>query len=267
MSLSVTNRAGLVQAPFFTKAFPHASGFAAVVTAGAAVQLSSIGWLRLNLPISVVRLDFPAGAQVAETALGNLELGLEHQLQLAPPTHVALLGGLLVPTAEYGSNTALLNNRALALGNALNGGLDSPLLTPGITTLRVGVAVEHSHQPFVMRASLALPLLIRISDASLPETSETHAIGVLPTVRASAAVWIVPWFATSLGAALMTEPLRVQEPALERDRNRRIQPVVQPALHFRLGRHVALGLDGSVPVGGTLGGEAWGIGIRTRVGF
>lgn len=267
ISLSVSTRVGLVEAPFVTSAFPEVSGTGTILTGTAAVQFSSVGWLRLRLPVSFVRLDFPAGAQVSETALGNLELGLEHLLELRPSTRLGLVAAVLVPSAEHGPETALLSNRALALASALNGGKDSALLTTGVTGLRLGAGVEHSHPPFAFRASLDIPLLVRISDASLPEHTETHPIGVLPALDLEAAWWITSSFGASLGAGLITEPLRVQEPALDRDRNRRLQPVVEPGLHLRLGEHVALALDGCIPVGGALGGDARSIGLRGRIGF
>jgi hypothetical protein len=264
VSLSVSNRAGLAEAPFVTTAFPEVSGFGMVLTGTAAVQVSSIGWLRLKLPITFVRLDFPAKAQVAETALGNLELGLEHGVDVQASTRLAFLAAFVAPSAEHGTKAALLNNRALALGSALNGGKDSPLLIPGVTGLRVGASVEHSLPRFDFRASLDLPVLVRISDANLSGETETHPIGFLPALDLRAAFWITAWFGASLGAGLITEPWRVQEPALERDRKRRLQPIVEPALHMQLGRHVALGLDANVPLGGNLGGDAWSIGAHGR---
>jgi hypothetical protein len=263
VSLSILNRAGLAQAPFFTSAFPEVSGFAAVLTGTAAVRFPKLGWLRLRLPVTFARLDFPAGAQVAETALGNLELGLEHELQAAPATRLGFVGALLAPSAQHGPETALLENRALALGSALNGGKDSALLTPGVTGLRLAASVEHTHHSLELRASLDLPLLARISDASLPEETATHPIGILPTLDLRAAYWLTSWLAASLGASLVTEPLRVQEPVLEADRKRRVQPVVEPGFQARLGQHVTLGLDGSIP----LGTDAWSIGFLARVGF
>lgn len=165
-----------------------------VLTGAAAVRLSSIGWLRLKMPVSFVRLDFPARAQVAETALGNLELGLEHPVQLRPSTRLGLLAAFVAPSAEHGSQVALLNNRVLALGSALNGGKDSTLLTPGVTGLRLGAGVEHSLPPFGFRASLDVPLLVRVSDATLPEATETHPIGILPAIELKASWWITSWF-------------------------------------------------------------------------
>jgi hypothetical protein len=110
-------------------------------------------------------------------------------------------------------------------------------------------------------------VLVRVSDASLPEETETHPLGLLPAVELQAGYRITSWFGASLGASLVTEPLRVQEPTLESDRSRRVQPVVEPGLTARLGRHVALGLDASVPLGGNLGGDAWSIGTHARFGF
>jgi hypothetical protein len=265
VSLSVTNRAGLVTAPFFTTAFPQVSGFGMVLQGDIAVRLSSRDWLRARLPVSFVRLDFPAGAQVAETALGNLELALEHEIKLRPATRLQFLGGWLAPTAEQGARIALLNNRALALGSALNGGKDAPLFTPGVSGLRLGASVEHFQRSLELRASFDVPVLVRVADARLPAETQTHLIGILPALDLRAAYWLTSWFGASFGGALITEPFRVQEPTRERDRNRRLQAVVEPALHFGLGRHVLLGLDGSIPVGGNLGGKAWSIGLSGRL--
>jgi hypothetical protein len=266
-SLAVSNRAGLGEAPFFTTAFPAVSGFGSVLTSTAALRLSPVGWLHVRLPVSFVRLDFPARAQVSEAALGNLELGLEHGVEVRPSTRVGLLAAVLAPSAEHGPSTSLLNSRALALGSALNGGKDSALLTPGVIGLRLGVSLEHSRGPFELRASLDVPLLIRVSDASLPEETETNPIGIVPALDVRAAFWITSWFGASLGVDLITEPLRVTEPALERHRRGRLQGVVEPGLHVRLGNYVGLGLDASVPVGGNLGGEVWSIGTHVRLGI
>lgn len=267
VSFSVSQRSGLVDAPFFTTPFPKVSGFGTVLTGSAALRISSLGWLRLRLPVSLVRLDLPATAQVSETALGNLELGLEHRLPLRPSTHLGLIGALLAPSAQHGSHAALLDNRALALGSALSGGKDAALLTPGVTGLRLAGSVEHSLHPFELRARLEVAVLARVSDASLPEETATHPMALLPVLDLRAAWWATSWFAVSFGAGLVAEPLRAQEPTLKADRDRRIQAFVEPGLQVRLGRHVVLGLEALVPVAGTLGGDAWSVGPFARLGL
>lgn len=267
LALWLTNRAGLVTAPFVTSAFPRVSGFGMVLSGGAAAQLPSFGWLRVRLPLSVVRLDFPARAQVAETALGNLELGLEHPLQVEAATRLGFLVAVLAPTAQHGPRAGLLKNRALALGSALNGGKDAALLTPGVTGVRLRASIEHSRYPFELVASVEAPLLLRLSDASLPQETKTHTFGVLPSLELGAAWWLASWFGASLEAGVIVEALRVREPTLKRDRERRLQAVLEPGVHFRVGEHVMLGLDGSVPLAGALGGEAWSVGVLASVGL
>lgn len=262
--LSLSSRAGLVKAPYLTTAFPEVSGFATVLTGAAAFQLGSIGHLRIRLPLGIVGLDFPAGAQSAEVALGNPELGLERRVDLRPRTRLGFLAALVVPTAQHGTRAALLEGRALALGNALDGGKEPALLTPGVGGLKLGASVEHSARPFELRASLELPVLLRVTDASLPEETETHPIGVLPTIASSASWWFTSWLGGSLGTGLIMEPFRVREPARPRDRARRLQAVLEPGAHVRLGERVALGLEATIPVGGNLGGDAWSIAVQGR---
>jgi hypothetical protein len=268
LSFSVSQRSGLVEAPFVTSAFPEVSGFATVVTASAALRIPPIGWLRLRLPVSLVRLDLPATAQVSETALGNLELGLEHRLALrSSTTYLSLIGALVAPSAQHGSTASLFDNRALALGSALSAGKDAALLTPGMTGLRLRSSVERSLYPLQLRAGLEVAVLVRLSDAHLPEETVTHRVAILPVLDLAAAFWPTSWFAASLGLGLVAEPLRAQEPARQASRDRRTQPFLQPAVQARIGRHVALGLEAIVPVAGTLGGDAWSVGTFVRLGL
>ncbi len=267
VSVSLDARAGLVEAPFFTAAFPEVSGFATRLTPAVAVHFPSLGWLGAKLPVSIVRLDFPAGAQVAEAALGNLELAFERPYAVGASTRAGFSAAFVAPTAGHGPERALLDNRTLALGSALDGGREAALLTPGVTGLRLGVSAEQRMEPFQLRLSLDVPVLVRLGAASLPEETTTHSLGVLPSLALEAFTWIVPWFGASLGVDLVTEAWRVQEPARARDRNRWLQPIVEPGLRFRAGRHVELGLRGSIPVFGSLGGRAFSAGIEARVGF
>jgi hypothetical protein len=264
-AFSLYSQAGLVEAPFVTAAFPKVSGFALVLTGTGQVRLSSLGWLRLRVPFSYVRLDMPAGAQVGETAFGNVELGFDRDFELGRSTRVAAQAAVLVPSAEHGSAHALSKNRALALGSGLNGNQDSALLTPGVTGLRLGGSAEYWRDPWGFRASLDLPVLVRISRADLPAEARTQTLSLLPTLSLRAAWWATSWFAVSLGGALVTEPWRSQEPDLQRDRARRLQPVAEPAAHAQLGRHLTLSLAGSIPIAGNLGGKAWS--VNTGVGL
>lgn len=266
VSFELSNRAGLVRAPFVTPTFPEVSGFGMRVTAAAAVRLAALDWC-VRLPVGVVWLDFPAGAHVTESVLGNLELGLQHEALLSPSTRVGLLAALLAPSAGHGPKTALLESRALALVSALNGGKDSALLTPGVSGLRLGASVEHSEPPFELRASLDLALVVRLSDASLPEETQTHAMGVSSAFDLSAILPITSWFGAKLGGGLIAQPVRVHELALARHRERWLQAVVEPGVHLQLGSamlDLELGLDGSIPVGGNLGGDAWSVCIHAR---
>ena len=41
--------------------------------------------------------------------------------------------------------------------------------------------------------------------------------------------------------------------------------MVEPGLQLRLGSHVLLGLDASLPLGGSLGGDVFGVGLQAQV--
>ena len=118
LSVSVSVRAGLVEAPFVSSTFPQVSGFATVLRGSAALRLNSVDRVHLQLPVSIARLDFPARAQVALAALGNLELGFEHAVDARPDTRLSFAAAIIAPTAEHGSTGALLDNRTLALADA-----------------------------------------------------------------------------------------------------------------------------------------------------
>jgi hypothetical protein len=264
---TLQNRAGLVRAPFVTSDFPEVSGFADVLTASVTVELPALAKLRFVAPLALVRVDYPAGAQVAETALGNLELGGERAFVLGPRTRLALSAALLAPMAPSGPEGSLLANRGLALAAALDGGRSARRFTPGVTGLIAGGSVQHTEGPLELRAALELPLLVRLSDAALPTETETHALGLAPVLDLRAAYWVTTWLGATLGASLITELLRVQEPIRDRDRTRRLQPVVEPGVHFGVGRHLLLTVDASIPVGGSLGGETFSVGVGGRLRF
>lgn len=267
VTASLEARAGLVEAPFVTRAFPSVSGFATVLTGTAEVRLDRLGWLGLRVPVSFVRLDFPARAQVAETALGNVELGWRRPFELWPSTRLALRAGVLLPSAEHGSEAALLNNRALALASALNGGREGWLLTPGVTGLRLETGLEQARGSFDLHARLALPVLVRVSDASLPQETDTHAWSILPALELGATWWAKSWLAPSLRVGLLSEPVRIQEPMRKSARERRLQLALEPRGRARFGERMTLGLETSIPVAGNLGGNAWSIALGGQVGF
>lgn len=267
VTASLETRAGLVEAPFVTPPFPSVSGFATVLTGAAELRLEQAGWLGLRLPISFVRLDFPARAQVSETAFGNVELSWRRPLELDRSRRLALRAGLLLPSAEHGPETALMKNRALALASALNGGQQSWLLTPGVTGLLLETGLEQTRGSFDLHARLALPVLVRVSEASLPPETETHAWGLLPALELGATWWAKPWLGPSLRVGLVSEPFRVQEPMRESARQRRLQLAIDPAVQARFGERVTLGLEASIPVAGNLGGNAWSIALSGQVGF
>ncbi len=168
--LSLSNRAGLVTAPFVTAALPKVSGFADLLVARAALRLSNVGWLHLEAPLAIVALDFPAGAQVSELALGNVELGFTQHFQLGDQARFELLASLLAPTAEHGPERSLLKLRALALAAALSGGKRSASLTSGAIGTRWEATVSHEEGPLELRGTLEAALLARLSNAGLPMT-------------------------------------------------------------------------------------------------
>ena len=259
--LAVHQRIGEVTTPFYTTAFPQASardGQATTTVIAGHLQLAPALWIGVRVPIAATRVEQPAGAHLDEAAWGNPELYGEHHTAFGSPDRVHLRStarlALGLPVAEHGPASSLMENRALAIADALEGWAERELFTPGVLPVTASGRLDLVRSPWVFSAGAKLPLLVRVSEADLSEESTTRALGFAPLVEARATVW--PWrsFGASLGGHAVIDAIAATEPARRVGPTGIVQLVLEPRLLFPIRSHFLLIADFVVPVGGPLGG-------------
>jgi len=259
--LSVHQRIGEGMAPFYTTAFPTASardGEAATTVIAGRVQLEPELWIGVRVPVVATRVEQPAGVRLDEAAWGNPELYGEHQRVFGPPDRLHLRSiarlALGLPLAEHGTASSLMENRALAIADALAGWGERELYTPGVLPVTASGRVDVVLSPWVFSAGAKLPILVRVSDADLPEETTKRALGFAPLVEARATVW--PWrsFGASLGGHVVIDALAAAEAPRRVGSGGIVQPVLEPRLLVPIHSHFLLVADFVVPLGGPLGG-------------
>ena len=112
--------------------------------------------------------------------------------------------------------------------------------------------------------SAKIPVLIRVNDASLPEESNTRAIGIVPHIEARGTWHPLRWLAVSLaGLGVFQVPAPVSAPKGSA-RTGIVQFGVAPRLAFLIGEQWLLSADFNAAVRGPLSGT-YGIGLG--IGF
>ncbi|HEY6079680.1 MAG TPA: hypothetical protein VIW29_12785 [Polyangiaceae bacterium] len=264
VEVAVDSHVGQSTAPYFTSAFPSTSGYGASFVLATRLRIARSLQLGLRVPLVLMRVEQPAGALYAEAAWGNPELNasfeqpwLEHD-GWSVGLGVSLALG--VPLAEH--DPAQLAGRALRLANALEGFSEPGLFTPGVLPLTPagGLVLESPRWKF--SASLALPLLFRVSNADLPPESEPQPFGFTPVLALEAQLRVLRWLSVA-GSSRFTA--QAVEPA--NDPAGAVQVLVAGRVDFHLGEHVLLSPLVQAPVGGSLGGSTVTGGLGLRVAF
>lgn len=267
--LALHQRIGEAIAPFHATAFPQASsrdGQAATSVFTGYFQPAADLWIGVRVPIAAVAVEQPAGAHIDEAAWGNPELYGEHRSLRWSDARLRLFSAARVsvglPLAEHGPAGSLMQSRALAVADALQGWADQELFTPGVFPLAASGRLDLALSRWVFSAGAKLPLFIRVSDADLPEESTTNAVGFAPLVEARASVW--PWRSVglSLGGHAVFNALPVTEPPPGADSPGVVQLVVEPRLLFAIRSHFLLTVDAVIPAGGALGGNTAAFGMH-----
>jgi hypothetical protein len=266
VQLSLDSQLGTSRAPYVTTALPQVSGY------GAVFELDAQWWLRPRLHVggraalALLRIEQPAGALYAEAAWANPELNIALEqplvdergwaLRLSPQLAVGL------PLAEHDSVASQLEGRALVLANAFQGFGEPELFTPGVLPVTPSASIELQSARWCFAFALKTPLLLRVTDASLPAESDARAFGFVPVLDATARFQPWRWLALGLGPRLTWRAL----PPVD-DHGAPLQPFISASAEFYLAGAVSAALSLSAPFGGPLGGSTLAGGLRLGARF
>jgi hypothetical protein len=256
--VGIEGRAGQSTAPYFTRAFHSTSGYGGFLLLGARLRVARRWHLGLRAPLVLMRVEQPAGALYAEAAWANPELSAALSLPWLERdgwtlTFVPSLA-FGVPVAEH--DPAQLAGRALRLANALEGFSEPALFTPGVLPLTPTGRLTLESLRWKFSASLALPLLWRVSNADLPAESKPRSLGFTPVAVLEAQWRILPWLAVAVAPRLSAQAVAPADDDAES-----WQPLAAGHADFRLGEHLSLSAFVQAPVGGPLGGSTGAAGV------
>ncbi len=261
VKVSVELRIGAAAAPFYTEALPETSSEftqARSMILAASFRLRPDLWIGGRLPAAPSTVRQPAGSYSDEKALGNPQIDVDW---VAPPAslgarmvQLAIRGAVGAPLAEHGSPASLLQNRVVALSGALDGWRNPELYQPGVIPLTLSGLALVEPRPWGAELGAKLPLLVRVSDASLPAEADSNPIGLEPHLEARALFAPTGWFTAELGGHLAVLVVPAVASAERSDRSGRFQPGIEPGMRFRTGGGVSLLARFSAALGGPLAG-------------
>ncbi len=266
--VSTQLRAGSATTPFYTEALSETSSefLARQIVFDGFYRLSSRLVIGARLPLALSSVRQPAGSYSANTALGNPELYVEDQSfswAIAGSTvHTSARAGVGIPIAEHGSSSSLLQNRVVALSSALDGWRNPELYEPGVIPVTLSARAAILPAPWGASLTAKIPVLIRVTDASLPEESRTRAIGIVPHIEARGTWKPLAWFAVGVAShVVLLIPAAVSAPKGSA-RSGIVQWGVSPGLVFPIDENWVLSADFNAAVGGPLSGTySIGLGI------
>ncbi len=265
---SVELRVGAAAAPFYVDALPETSSeftqARSMILAGSC-RIAPAVWVGGRLPAAPSTVRQPAGSYSDEKAIGNPQADAEW---LPPPVslgtgamvHLVVGGAIGVPLAGHGTRDSLLENRVVALSSALDGWRNPELYEPGVLPLTASVRARIDPAPWGAEAAAALPILVRIGDASLPDEADENRIGLVPHLEARGLVAPLGWLTAELGGHVAVQAVPAVAPAARSERSGRVQVGIEPGLCFRPGGGVSLTTRVSAALGGPLAGT-WAIGL------
>lgn len=266
LQLSLRVRIGAAVAPFDTPALSKVeSEFtqARLLVLAGQYLIDRRRALGARLPVAASTVMLPAGSYADDKALGNPELFIEDRGLTASRgplrARAALRVAVGLPLAQHGSTTSLLENRALALSDALDGWRNPELYTAGVLPLTASGRLALSRARFGVDLEAKLPLAIRLHDASLPDEARTRPLGFTPHLRLGGTWSALPWLALGAAAhAVIRAPAPVAPPPGGR-RASAFQLGIEPRAAIALGP-LSLTADLMLALGGPLDGTI-GIGF------
>ncbi len=248
---------GVATAPFITSDLPRTSGNGAVLLLGTRLRVRPMLDIGVRLPLALIHVEQPAGSFVSEAAWGNPELFVEHAhaLDVSRPMLLRTRMAIGAPLAEHGSN-GLMENRALAIADALLGWREHALFVPGVVPITPSAELAIPFRRWSPFATLDVPLLVRVSDAMADDAA--NAIGVAPVLGLGARAIVTSWLRATAGTYAVFD---IARPLAYVDRASRVQVTMHADLAFSIGAGIHLGVTVLVPLGGPLGGETVAAGL------
>ena len=264
---SATLRVGSVAAPFFTEALSEVSSEftqARLLVVEGTYQVARRLTVGGRLPAAPSTVRQPAGSYSDEKAFGNPELFVEDRTLSRSLAGVAVRAaariGVGIPLAEHGSRSSLLQNRVVALSSALDGWRNPELYEPGVIPIALSARAVIDPSPWGASASAKLPVMVRISDASLPSEADTRAIGIVPHVELRGTFRPLGWLELDAGAFVVVQARAPVAPSDRSARSGSIQLGIEPRIRFHISDDIALHADFNAALGGPLSGT-YGIGL------
>jgi hypothetical protein len=257
-------RAGTSTGPYVTSAFPETTAYGVGLTVRTRLRVSPrLSW-GLRVPLVLARVEQPAGALFAEADWGNPELSFAFELWRLErdgwTLDVATGLALGAPLAEH--DDAQLAGRALAFANALEGYGEPELFTAGVVPITPSGQLLITSRRWSFGASLKLPVLARISTASLPPESNTRALGFVPVAELSARLQVRRWLAFSAAPRLAVRAVSAVD-----DHASSTQLSAGGQVEFRLGNATNAAIGIQAPLGGALGGSTFAGGVSVLTAF
>lgn len=265
-------RAGVVEARYPSATLGEVrseAGQARLFRLGAAARVARNAWVGAHVAYVWAGVEQPAGSYRAANVWGNpILFATLSQRDVAPAIGATIDGDLSlslgVPVAaERGAPYEQLDRRALAIADALEGMTNPEIFTPNVFPMAWGGTLVLPTRYLQLSLGLELPLLLRLSDATIPDGASSSAVGFIPNGHVHAAAWPWTWFGLSLGATLAWP---VAEPVYLSSRTGDPQVMLTPRLLFPLGALVLLTLDAAVAAGGPATGTA-SAELSARVAF
>jgi len=233
------------------------AGQARLFRLGAAMHATTHVWLGVHAAYVWAGVEQPAGAYRAGSAWGNpMVFARLYRPNLWLADRAKLDGELSlslgVPiAAERGEPYEQLDRRTLAIGNALEGLTNPEIFTPDVFPMAPSGSLVFARKYLEFSMDLELPLLLRLSDDTIPDGASTSAVGFIPNAEVRGTAWPWTWLGLSLGGSVAW-PL--VEPVYLSTRRSEPQLMLTPRVAFALGTEVLLAMDVGIAAGGPADG-------------
>jgi hypothetical protein len=255
---------GVATTPFDVTTLPEAKGQAFVFRAAGRYALSEPLSLELHAPLVLGSVAQPAGSYVDAAALGNPQVGARYRFmeRRSDESALALSGAVETgaPLASHGEN--LMPNRVLAIADGIEGRGHPEWFTPGVFPITTSTALRWASAPWSLEAELRLPLLVRVSEASLPSAmTNTQSLGFATVIGVEARYRLSQRLSLASAAHLFVDVV----PAVAHVREvSRLQDFERLSLRIHFGI-VTLVVDLQTAMGGALGGSMVAGGLRAAL--